>query len=111
VEQARLAREAGALVVATMPGAFDTPRELMGDENACLSYYEQPDVMKDILDTITDTTCRVLDRVSQRVQIDQLSVHEDLAGKSGPLVGPTQVVTYFLPYYRAASFPAFSTAA
>ena len=102
VEEARLARAGGALVVATMPGAFDTPRELMGDENACLSYYEQRELMQDILDTITDTACRVLDRVSQKLQIDQLSVHEDLAGKSGPLVGPAQVVTHFLPYYRAA---------
>jgi uroporphyrinogen-III decarboxylase len=102
VEEARRARDRGALVVATMPGAFDTPRELMGDEAACISYYEQPELMQDILDTITDTACRVLDEVSRRLTVDQLSVHEDLAGKSGPIVGPVQVDRYFRPYYREA---------
>lgn len=33
--------------------------------------------------------------------IDQLSVHEDFAGKSGPLVGPNQIREHFQPYYRA----------
>lgn len=101
VERARAAREEGALVIAEMPGAFDTARELMGDEYACVCYYEQPDLMRDILDTIRDTCCRVLERLTGRIPIDQLSVHEDLAGKSGPLVGPRQVEEYFQPYYRA----------
>jgi uncharacterized protein with PIN domain len=97
VEEARLARAGGALVIATVPGAFDTPRELMGDENACVSYYEQPELMTDILRTIADTAGRVLERISRELTIDQLSVHEDLAGKSGPLIGPAQVDTYFRP--------------
>ena len=101
VEEARLARTGGALVVATVPGAFDTPRELMGDEKACVSYYEQPELMADILRTIADTAGRVLDTISRELTIDQLSVHEDLAGKSGPLIGPAQVGAYFRPYYRA----------
>jgi hypothetical protein len=85
VEEARLARAGGALVVATVPGAFDTPRELMAD----------------ILRSIADTASRVLDRIRRNLTIDQLSVHEDLAGKSGPFVGPAQVDTHFRPYYRA----------
>jgi uroporphyrinogen-III decarboxylase len=83
-----------------MPGAFDIPRELMGEEVACLAYYEQPELMADILATISDTTARVLERVGEVLPIDQLSVHEDFAGKSGPLVGPVQIGEYFRPYYR-----------
>jgi len=100
VEAARRARAEGALVVALMPGAFDIPRELMGEEVACLAYYDQPELMADILATISDTTLRVFQLVSEKLTIDQLSVHEDFAGKSGPLVGPTQVTEYFQPYYR-----------
>jgi len=101
VERSRKERDAGALVIASIPGAYDTPRELMGDEYACVCYYEQPELMQDIMDTIRETSCKVLERVSQRVTIDQLSVSEDLAGKSGPLVGPRQVDQFFRPYYRA----------
>ena len=88
VEAARRAQAEGCLVVAHMPGAFDIPRELMGEEVACLAYYEQPELMADILATIADTTWRVLEPISAKLRIDQLMVHEDFAGKSGPMVGP-----------------------
>jgi len=101
VERARRAQAEGALVVASIPGGFDIPRELMGEEIACLAYYEQPELMHDILDTITGTALRVLERVTDRVRIDQLSVHEDLAGKAGPLIGPLQVRQHIRPYFSA----------
>jgi uroporphyrinogen-III decarboxylase len=101
VERARRAQAEGALVVASLPGGFDIPRELMGEEIACLAYYEQPELMHDILDTMTDTALRVLERVTDRITIDQLSVHEDLAGKAGPLIGPLQVRQYIKPYFSA----------
>mgnify|MGYP003650642072 CR=1 FL=1 len=100
VEAARRAQSEGALVVAHMPGAFDTPRELMGEEVACLAYYEQPELMADILATITDTTRRVFEPISEKLTLDLLMVHEDFAGKSGPLIGPVQIEEYFQPYYR-----------
>lgn len=100
VEKARAAQAQGVLVVAHIPGGFDIPRELMGEEVACLCYYDQPELMADILDTLTRTAMKVLERVSDRLLIDVLSVHEDLAGKSGSLVGPRQVETYIGPYYR-----------
>jgi len=101
VERARRAQAEGALVIASIPGGFDIPRELMGEEIACLAYYEQPELMHDILDTITDTALRVLERVTDHVRIDQLSVHEDLAGKAGPLIGPRQVRQHIRPYFSA----------
>jgi hypothetical protein len=99
-EAARQAREDGALIVVGMPGGFDTPRQLMGEAGACMAYYDQPELIHDILDTVGETAERVLDRVSREVQIDQLSVHEDLAGKSGSLVGPKQIEGFIQPYYR-----------
>jgi len=99
-ERARSARNAGALISVSMPGAFSQPRELMGDETLCVAYYEQPELVHDILQTFGDTTERVLDRVTREVQVDHLSVHEDMAGKNGPLAGPGQVREFFAPYYR-----------
>jgi len=100
VDRARAAQCEGELIVAGIPGAFDTARELMGEEVACLSYYEDPELMNDILATIADTTMKVWERVSEKLVIDQLSVHEDLAGKSGPLIGPSQVAEFFKPCFR-----------
>lgn len=100
VESAKKAQSNGILVVAGIPGGFDIPRELMGEIVACTAYYEQPELMQDILQTMGDTAYKVLERISDKLTIDQLSVHEDLAGKSGPLVGPKQVIEFIKPYYR-----------
>lgn len=100
VARAKQAQSEGVLVVAGIPGGFDIPRQLMGDEYACVCYYEQPELMRDILDTLGDTAFRVLEQISEHLTLDQVSVHEDLAGKSGPLVGPSQVREFIQPYYR-----------
>jgi hypothetical protein len=92
----------GKLVTVTIPGGFDETRELMGDADLCIAYYEQPELVHDILDTIADTVYRVLDRVTSTVQVDQLEVHEDMAGRSGPLIGPRQMKEFVTPYYRRA---------
>ncbi len=83
-----------------IPGGFDQPRQLLGEEGLCLAYFEQPELVHDILTTIGDTAFKVLDRVSSRVQVDILSVHEDMAGKSGSLAGPRQIREFVKPYYR-----------
>lgn len=101
VERAKAAQAAGALVMATIPGAYDTVRDLMGEEQAALAYYDQPELIADIMTTLRDTAIRTLGPISERLVIDQLSVHEDLAGKSGPMVGPVQVQEHFTPYFSA----------
>ncbi len=93
-------REQGRVVSVSIPGGFSEPRELMGDERLCLAYYEQPGLIHDMLQTMGDTACKVLETVFSRVTVDEVFVHEDLAGKSGPLVGPRQVEEFIGPYYR-----------
>ncbi|MCD4823536.1 MAG: hypothetical protein K8S55_02935 [Phycisphaerae bacterium] len=90
----------GRVVVVSMPGGYSSPRDLLGDEVLCMAYYDQPELMHDMLKTFGDTAVKVLDRVSAAVQVDYLSVHEDMAGKSGPLAGPNQIKEFIAPYYR-----------
>jgi uroporphyrinogen-III decarboxylase len=99
LEAARQAQSRGALTVAEIPGGFDMPRQLMGVENLCIAYYEDPELVHDILDTIGNTSTNVLERLSEQITVDLLSVHEDLAGKSGPVVGPLQIEQFIKPYY------------
>ncbi|HML48306.1 MAG TPA: uroporphyrinogen decarboxylase family protein [Clostridia bacterium] len=102
LREAKKAQQAGTLVLASIPGGYDLIRELMGDEQACLAFYDQPELVEDILATAADTAVRVLERVTEQVAIDVLSVHEDMAGRSGPLIGPGLVTQFLKPYYRAA---------
>lgn len=100
VARATVLRESGSMVIATIPGPFDTARNLMGEENACLAYYDQPELMHDLIATIHQAAVQTLDQVSRHVVIDRLFVHEDFAGRSGPMVGPQQIADFMRPYYR-----------
>lgn len=98
--QARQFLQEERVVCVSIPGGFDEPRVLMGEEGVCLAAYEQPELLEDILTTIGETAYRVLEQVTARVPVDLLFVHEDMAGKGGPLVGPNFVRRFILPYYR-----------
>lgn len=99
VQEIRKLQELGHLVVGRIPGGFDTVRELMGVENACLGFYIQAELIKDILQTLTDTSVKVFERITEKLVIDQLSVMEDMACKNGPLIGPDVVNEFIKPYY------------
>lgn len=100
VETAKHAQKDGALVTAWIQGGFDLPRQLMGEEGTCLCYYDAPELMQEIINTAGDTAFKVLDRISDRLMIDNLCIHEDMAGKSGPLIGPNLIQQFLKPYYR-----------
>ena len=101
IEKAKKAQNEGALITAWIPGGYHLPRDLMGDEEACVCYYDDPELMADIIGTVTDTAIKVLSRATEKITIDRILTGEDLAGKSGPLVGPKQVRDFIAPYYRA----------
>ncbi len=99
VKAAKREQESGALVVASIPGGFDTLRELMGEKEACMAYYVQPDLVVDIMNTLRDTVLQCLEIVNRYLVIDQLSAHEDMAGKNGPIIGPALIDEFIHPYY------------
>ncbi|MDD4000700.1 MAG: uroporphyrinogen decarboxylase family protein [Bacilli bacterium] len=101
LEAAKARQQQGTLIIAKIPGGFDLPRQLMGEEGACLAYYENPELMNDIVNTAKETSLRVFEAISKTIIIDNLFVHEDMAGKSGPLIGPSMILEFIKPYYRA----------
>lgn len=94
------AREEGKVITACMPGGYDLPRQLMGEENLSYALYDEPEMIHDMLDSIGDMLVRLWGKVAERVQIDRLFVHEDMAGSQGPMMGPAHVRTFLTPYYR-----------
>ena len=90
----------GYLTSLNIPGGFDEPRLLMGEENLCIAYYEEPEMIEDMIATFTDTSLKVIERVGDIVPINQISVHEDMAGKSGPMIGANLINEFIAPYYR-----------
>lgn len=98
--EARKRREHGGMVLVNVPGGYDFVRQLMGDEEACIAFIEEPELVEDMLQTFGDLATAVLDAVGAQVPIDQIHVHEDFAGRSGPLLGPKHLKAYVQPYYK-----------
>lgn len=98
-------REEGGLIVAAMPGGFDEIRQLMGEEGLCYAYYDEPDMISDMLKSIADMCIRSFERILDVVTVDCLTVHEDMASKSGPMIGENLVRKFIAPYYRAVWQP------
>ena len=96
---ARPSRGGRVVCVASQAGSTSSaPTD--GRSGAVMACYKQPELASTTCwQTIGDTAYRVLDAVSAAVQIDQLDVHEDFAGKSGPLIGHANPGLH-RPYYR-----------
>lgn len=90
----------GTLILFWMPGGFDEPRNLMGEENLCCAYYDEPEMLEDMLSALGDLCVQGLERVMEEVSVDVLCVHEDMAGRSGPMIGPKLFRRFVSPYYR-----------
>lgn len=101
--------EAGCLSILSVPGAFDILRELMGEVTACVFYYEEPELIREILSAIADTAEAVILRTAEIVPIDCLFFHEDMAGKAGPMIGPNIIREFSGAYYRRLTEAARST--
>lgn len=94
-------KDEGTLINFAMPGGFDEIRCLMGEENLCYAMVDEPEMIEDMLATFTSLVKEGLERTMEYVGVDLVHVHEDMAGISGPLIGPRHVKQYIAPYYKS----------
>ncbi len=81
-------------------GFYWFPRDLMGDEALCIAYYEQPDLVMDIVTTWCDLIVATLKAVLERIELDQVHFGEDMAYKTASMVGPSQFDQFIRPFYN-----------
>ncbi|NQU09712.1 hypothetical protein HQ590_02900 [bacterium] len=81
-------------------GYYSMLRNWMGTENLSELFYDDPVLIESCLDTLTEFALRLLRRALRDVRFDFYYIHEDLAGKGGPLLGPNLFRKFLLPHYR-----------
>jgi hypothetical protein len=98
--RARLKQTGEAVQVGWFPyGAFGTPRDLLSVENLLVAYYDQPELIRDMVDHLTTLWLWVYERVADEVQIDHIHIWEDMSGKQGSLISPRMVEAFMMPCY------------
>jgi uroporphyrinogen decarboxylase len=80
-------------------GFFGTLAHLLGYENLFYCYYDEPELIHDILGTFTDIWIGVYEEVLQDVEIDNLHIWEDISYGSGSMVSPPMMDEFMKPYY------------
>ncbi|MBE3571845.1 MAG: hypothetical protein IMW95_02675 [Moorella humiferrea] len=95
----RLAREKDMAVIAGIRGAFSTANLLMDMQNLFISFYDQPEVVREIFQKTTDFFIEAGRRLVE-AGVDALIVHEDLGFATNTLISPDLYQQYLLPYHQ-----------
>ena len=86
-------------------GVFGTTRDLLGAEGILLAFYDEPDMVRDIMETHVSLWLALFERVAQRAQIDHIHIWEDMSGRNGSLISRTMLESFMMPQYdRIAAF-------
>ena len=94
-------RDVPLIVLGDRWGGFFGPlRNLLGVENLCMLYYDDPAFIEEMVDAEAEFMIRMMDQILDHTDIDVFGFWEDMAYKSGPLIGPELVRKYMLPGYR-----------
>jgi hypothetical protein len=81
-------------------GFFGAPRELLTLEVQVMLFYDDPDLMADILDTLCDLWIGLYRRIQEDITLDWCFIWEDMCYKGGPLISPAMFREFLLPRYR-----------
>jgi uroporphyrinogen decarboxylase len=81
-------------------GFYWRGREWLGTEGLSYGWYDQPDLMHEMMEFVADFTIEVSKPILQEVTPDYIFINEDMAMKNGPLLSPRTYKTFIFPHMR-----------
>jgi len=81
-------------------GYFGTLAHLMGYANLFYAYKDEPELIHDIQETLTELWLAVYAEVLADVEIDAVHIWEDISAGSGSMVAPKTMRDFMVPYYK-----------
>ena len=81
-------------------GFFGSLRYLMGEVKLLTSYYDNPQLVKQIIDDLTDFWIQLWTPILSEIEIDWVQIWEDMCYKTGSLISPQMFREFMLPAYK-----------
>ena len=81
-------------------GFYWLARELMGTEGVSYAWYDQPALMDDMMEFWGDFLIEALRPVSEATSVEYACFAEDMAMKTGPLIGPDLYRRFIFPHLK-----------
>lgn len=79
---------------------FGWIRNWMGFERVCLTMYDDPEWIHEMMDYIADFIVTLITPALEEVDIDYATMWEDMAYKSGPIISPKMFREFMLEPYK-----------
>jgi uroporphyrinogen decarboxylase len=80
-------------------GPFWQLREWLGMENLCIALLDQPEFVMEMIEFWTNFVLEIMSELLPHVQMDHISLQEDMAFKAHPMIGPDMTREFILPSY------------
>jgi len=81
-------------------GFFGTLVHLMGYEETFVKYYDDPDLIHDMISTFTDVWIATYEEVMACTDIDHVQIWEDISAGTGSMVSPDVIREFMIPAYK-----------
>ncbi len=81
-------------------GFYWRAREWMGTENLSFAWYDEPEMMHEMMEFFADFIIETSRPILDQIQVDFFTLNEDLSMKGGPLIGPDTYRTFILPHLK-----------
>ena len=75
-------------------------RNWIGVNNISLMFYDDPELIQEMMDYLADFFIKVLHRALHEVDVDFALFWEDMCYKAGPLISPAMFRKFLLPNYK-----------
>ena len=82
------------------PGIFEMTHHLMSMENALMALYEEPEVMHEFIDFLTQYELDFAKIYIDKIHPDCLFHHDDWGSQKSSFISPTMFEEFFLPAYK-----------
>jgi len=83
-----------------VPSLFAFVRMLLGPERALYAFYDEPDLVHDMMETATEFAVGVMRRALAEAPLTLVQFFEDMCYRSGPLISPAMFREFMLPRYK-----------
>jgi len=81
-------------------GFYWRAREWMGTEGVSYGWYDEPEMMHEMMEFIADFTIESSKRLLEKITPDYVFLNEDMSMKNGPLLSPDTYHAFILPHMK-----------
>ncbi len=81
-------------------GFYGFLRFLMGEERLLVNFYDNPDLISDMMSFLADFWIALWDRALSEIKVDCAHFWEDMAYHSGPFISPSMFKQFIMPSYK-----------